>query len=119
MKLFNVVILLMTIFFTSCATVLSGSTDSVHFDSEPRGAEVIIDGDVMGVTPLTLELKRRKFKNVEVSLEGYQTQSRPLEKSFDSVAALNIFWDLSTTDLITGNAFKYDPGSYHFRLEKE
>ena len=43
----------------------------------------------------------------------------PLDKKYDGIALINIFWDLSTTDLITGAAFEYVPSTYHFQLKKE
>ncbi len=120
MKTVRIVLtILMVALLASCATILSGSKDDVTFDSEPRGAQIIVDGNVMGVTPLTVSLKRNKYKQVEVHLDGYRVQTRPLSTSYDPVALINIFWDWSTTDLITGNAFEYDPNSYYFRLDKE
>jgi hypothetical protein len=43
----------------------------------------------------------------------------PLDKKYDGIALLNVFWDLSTTDFITGAAFEYVPNSYHFQLKKD
>ena len=119
MKKVRVVLtILMVAMLASCATILSGSQDAVSFDSEPRGAQIIVDGTVLGVTPLTVNLKRNKYKQVEVRLDGYKVQTRPLSTSYDPVALINIVWDWSTTDVLTGNAFEYEPSSYYFRLDK-
>jgi uncharacterized protein YceK len=113
--IFGSVVLL--VLFSGCATVLSGTSQEITFNSEPAGAQVIVDGEVMGRTPVTVTLRKNKFDNVTVELEGYQTQSRPLSTSYDPIALVNILWDLSTTDLISGAAFEYDPSSYYFNLQ--
>jgi hypothetical protein len=101
-----------------CASVLKGTQQDVKFDSNPEGAQVFIDGDLMGETPLTLNLKKNKYDNIMVKREGYETQNIPLEKKFDGVAIFNIFWDLSTTDLLTGAIYEYKPNEYYFELKE-
>jgi hypothetical protein len=51
--------------------------------------------------------------------DGYSTQTMALDTSYDAIALLNVFWDLSTTDLITGNAYEYAPNTYFARLRKK
>ena len=106
------------LFLNGCATVFKGSNQSVSFNSEPEGAQVIIDGVPMGMTPTSLSLKKSKFKNVTFKMDGYSSQSLALDTSYDAIALLNIFWDLSTTDLLTGNAFEYAPNAYFVKLRK-
>lgn len=102
---------------SGCATVISGTNQAVTFDSVPQGAEVIIDGARVGITPLTLVLKKSAKSIVMIKMDGYQTVTRDLTKNFDGVGVLNIFWDLSTTDAITGAWKKYEPNSYYFELQ--
>lgn len=102
---------------SSCATVLKGTSQDVTFNSEPQGATVIVDGQPMGQTPVTVSLRKNRYDDVTIRLEGYQTQSRPLSTTYDPIALVNIFWDFSTTDLISGAAFEYDPSSYFFSLQ--
>ena len=54
-----------------------------------------------------------------IEKDGYRTETMPLDKKYDGIALLNIFWDLSTTDLITGAAYEYQPSTYHFKLKKD
>ena len=107
------------IIYTGCATVISGTTQSITFESSPRGAAVFLDGQRVGVTPFTLALKKNKYKSFRVELEGYHTISRQLDKEFDLVTLLSIFWDLGTTDLVTGAAFEYGQNSYFVELQKK
>jgi len=104
---------------TSCATVFSGTTQSINFESSPSGATVFLDGERVGSTPLTLTLKKKKYSSLRVELEGYNTISRQLDKEFDLITLLSIFWDLGTTDLVTGAAYKYANNSYFVELQQK
>lgn len=117
MNSFKIIILIT--FLTSCASILRGTKQTVTITSQPTGAEVLVDGISRGVTPLTIKLKKNSYDTIMVKKKGYNTQTRPLEKSYDSIALLNIFWDSSTTDMISGAAYEYEPSNYHFKLEKE
>lgn len=113
--LFTAIILLMT---SGCATIMSGDTEAVTFDSSPSGADVFIDGGYVGTTPMTIRLRKSKKDTVMFKKEGYQTVSRDLSKSYDPVTIISVFWDLSTTDFLTGAAMEYDPKSYFIELKK-
>lgn len=112
-------VLLTSILITSCAGVFKGTEQTLTFTSEPSGAEVMLDGQSLGVTPLSVKVKKNKYDTVMLKLAGYKTVTRPLEKSYDAVALVNVFWDSSTTDLITGAAYEYSPNTYYFKLETE
>lgn len=109
----------MGLLLSSCASVFKGTEQSITFTSEPSGAEVLVDGLSMGVTPLTVKIKKNKYDNVMIKKAGYKTITRPLDKSYDAVALVNIFWDSSTTDMISGAAYEYSPNTYYFKLEAE
>lgn len=111
-------VLLAMLSLTSCATVLKGSTQGVTVDSTPSGAAVYIDGKAMGTTPTVIPLEKKEYSSIRVEKEGYEPQMQSLETKYDMIALLNIFWDYSTTDLLTGNAFEYAPDAYFFNLEK-
>jgi hypothetical protein len=119
MKFQLVLLSIVALLLQGCASVIKGQSQTVTFDSTPTGAEVILDGNSMGKTPVTLKLKKNKYETIMIKLKGYKTVTRPLDKSYDAVALLNIFWDLSTTDLISGAAYEYEPNSYNFTLEAE
>lgn len=113
----KLIIVAFFIFVSSgCASIISGTAQTVSIDSQPQGAEVSIDGAYVGITPLTMKIAKNKKDMVSVKKEGYRTVSRELTKKLDPVAIINIFWDLSTTDFITGAAMEYDPGTYFFEL---
>lgn len=100
------------------ATIISGSTQNVSFNSKPEGATVMIDGVKSCTTPCTLTLdKAYKPKQLSMTKEGFETFSVPMNSEYDGVALLNIFWDLSTTDLATGSAYQYNPNTYYMELK--
>lgn len=105
--------------FYGCAGIIKGTSQTITITSEPEGATVLIDGQERGVTPLTVKLKKNKYSSIMVKKKGYSTRNQPLEKKYDATALLNIFWDSSTTDLISGAAYEYEPNSYHFTLTKK
>jgi len=113
----NIFLGLCVLLLCSCATIISGTNQAITFDSIPQGAEIIIDGQRVGVTPLTVKLKKSAKSVVMVKKEGFQTVSRDLNKSFDPVGVLNVFWDLSTTDALTGAWQKYEQNSYFIELQ--
>jgi len=57
--------------FQNCATILSGTSQTIPVTSDPLGAKVIIDGKDMGRTPLVLKLKRKKGHFIRIEKQGY------------------------------------------------
>lgn len=106
--------------FASCATIFSGTTDDVTFESEPEGATVYIDGVQRGRTPTTIEVNRDTSQpRVRLELDGYQTEQFRLQRNFNTVSILNlgnlIFWGV---DLISGAVYRYSPTSYSIMLSQ-
>lgn len=60
---------------TGCATLLAPKTHPLSLASEPHGAQVIVNGVNMGMTPLHLELKADQNYNIEFRKEGYEPQT--------------------------------------------
>jgi len=70
-----------TFTFSSCATLFHGSTDGVNFSSDPSGAKVYVNGDLLGRTPFALDLKSNKTYTLEFKKDGYETKSVVLNSS--------------------------------------
>lgn len=102
------------------ATIFSGTNQSIAIDSEPSGAKVYVDGQLRGVTPMSIMMNKSvSSHDIRVQKEGYVDINVPMKKTMDPVAVLNIFWDLSTTDFLTGSVMEYSPNNYYFQLEKK
>lgn len=61
-----------TINFSGCATLFSGTKDEVELSSEPAGAEVYVNGQKRGKTPISLKLKKGKEYNIEFKKNGFE-----------------------------------------------
>lgn len=106
---------------SGCATLFTGSSDNIVFESDPSGAEILIDGIVVGRTPTTVSVKRPGMgdKQVTLRLDGYSPVTFTLTKSFNSVAILNlasfIGWGI---DVLTGAVMKYDKRVYNVDMDR-
>ena len=102
------------------ATIFKGTSQAITIDSQPEGAKVYVDGQLRGETPLSIRMKKSLSTHTfRVIKKGYAPVTRTLEKSYDPIAILDIVWDLSTTDMLTGAAFEYSPNNYMVELEKK
>lgn len=121
-KIFTVGIALSYILSTtSCATIFTGSKDSITFNTQPEGAKVVFQGVEKCVTPCTTEFHRTLGKrSVEIKKEGFETKELKLEKNFNAVSLLNILFGGLIgfgIDLGTGAFLKYDPKTYSVELK--
>ncbi|MFT5050602.1 MAG: hypothetical protein ACI8QZ_002004 [Chlamydiales bacterium] len=110
--------LAMTLSMSSCAAMLTGTTGSVQFDSNPRGATVLA-GDQEGVTPCLLKLPK-STKEFTIQHENHGEQVLTLERTFQGgMVAMDILFTpgfgLSgmLIDGATGAFYKLPPSAYH------
>lgn len=101
---------------TGCASIISGTSQAVTIDSNVQGATVAIEGNVVGQTPFSGKIPRKRESVALVSKPGYVAQSVVLTTSFNPVAILSIVWDYSTTDCLTGACWEYAPSTYYVNL---
>lgn len=105
---------------SGCATLFTGTSDTISFNSEPDGADVMIDGFIVGQTPVTLPVKRSlSGKTVTMSLDGYNPVTFQLSNTFNIISVLNlsniIGWGV---DAVTGAVMKYDRPVYTVDLDR-
>ncbi|MGB6864614.1 MAG: PEGA domain-containing protein, partial [Candidatus Aminicenantaceae bacterium] len=75
-KIISIVLIISFVFLSSsCATLFKGTSEEVNFNSNPQSAEVYVNGQSMGETPVALKLKVNKTYVVEFRKEGYKSQS--------------------------------------------
>lgn len=121
-SLLSTFVLIVTAFAMSgCATLFTGSSDNIVFESEPAGAEILIDGLVVGRTPATVSVKRPGLgdKMVTLRMDGYSPVTFTLSKSFNTVAILNLAsvvgWGI---DILTGSVMRYDKQYYEADMSR-
>ena len=106
--------------FTSCATILSGTSDEITFNSDPGGASIMLDGLKLGKTPATVSIKRPGFGNKEITLklDGYEDRTFMLQKGFNTMAICNLAsWPGWIIDVVTGTIMKYSKTNYSVDLD--
>jgi hypothetical protein len=121
---FIAVLLLVATTAWGCATTINWLQEGqgMSFDSEPRGAEVFIDGELRGKTPLNVRLKPRKRSSMIVRKAGYVEEIKPLNTEFNLAFLGNIISGGvfgSTTDAATDNLWKYSPTDYFVQLRPQ
>ena len=110
-------------FSTGCATLFTGTSDTITFESEPSGARVLVDGLSIGRTPVTTSVKRPGLggsKLVTMQLDGYEDMTFQLDSSFNVISVLNLTnllgWGI---DVVTGAIGKYDRRFYSMELDRD
>ena len=112
-------ILLITLIFliSGCATIIDGREQTIVFNSSPEGASVVVGGVTLGKTPLNVPVKRSNSnQGVRFTLDGYETLEVPLISDFNPITLINHPFG-TTTDIVTGAAYKYSPGAYIVTLK--
>ena len=98
---------------TGCASITSGTTQSVFVHSSPSGANVEVDG-LQATTPAKLELKRNQAShNVRVTKEGYEPANVSIGRKFNPWVAGNLLWGHGflvgvVVDFVSGGAWDLD-----------
>ena len=115
----NLISVLVLVLVTSgCATILDGSSQLVTFNSSPNGAQILVSGMPMGVTPLTTQVKRSKTSMIVVKKDGYQEQQLSLQTKVNTYFWANflIFPVSTTTDYVSDAMIEYSPNMYYITL---
>lgn len=90
------------ILLTSCASILTGSSRSVLFESDPSGALVFVNGMEQGTTPTTIKVEAED--RVDFRLDNYRERVVVMDSDFNLVAIINGFsiigWGI---DALTGS----------------
>lgn len=104
---------------TSCATIVSGSKQTINFNSTPTNATVVVDGQEIGKTPLQTKLERKHDHNVEIKLDGYKTYNVAMKKTFNEWYIGNILFGGIiglVVDPITGAIYRLTPKEVNAEL---
>jgi len=75
---------------SGCATVIKGTTQGIPISSDPLGADILIDGMLVGSTPALVEVKRKRDHLVVIQKRGYAPKSVALVKNVGGAVWGNI-----------------------------
>lgn len=105
-----------------CATLFTGTTDTLKFDANVPGVRLTVDGQYRGELPLTLTMSRNFMNGEQFKAKfekaGYETQEFQLKREFNYVAILDVT-SIPTSggiDLLTGSLMKFSPTEYHVQM---
>lgn len=114
-----ILVVLIALMFTSCATIMSDDMTEVTFNSNPTGAEVYVDGFKVGTTPYRAYLDNDKHF-VEIKKDGYETSTVRLRKSlklgWQVVDVFTTYFIGNVVDIITPNGWEVKPNKVNVTL---
>ena len=118
----TIVSLVLLVILTSCSSVVNGTKQFVSIDSNVKGAEVNVDGMIVGKTPFNGKIKRGSETIVTLKKEGYEIKTIVLSEEVAPAFWANGlfiygFGFSSTTDYATGAMYKYSPATYNVEME--
>lgn len=105
---------------SSCATIIHGSKQDVSISSYPSSANVIINNQNKGKTPLTTSLSRKDNHTVKIELDGYTPYETKFTRKVDGWIAGNIIFGGViglAVDAITGGMYKLTPDQIQAELK--
>lgn len=121
-RLFAVVLLCSLVWMSfGCAALFTSGRGKVSASSNPSGAEVWVNGEKMGQTPVTLRLKTKGEYTVTIKKEGYKEQVfRVTNKVGVGWVVLDILAGLLPVivDAATGSWYVFNEESFNAELEK-
>src|SRR3954470_14972947 len=103
---------------SGCATIFTGTTDTLRFDSNVGGVRLTVDGRYEGELPLTIDMSRNfmggKQFMAKFERQGYATQEFQLSREFNTVAILDISCTIISggVDVLTGAMMRFSPHDY-------
>lgn len=103
---------LIAAFSQGCATIMHGSTQQVTVNSTPMGANVLVDGGMHFKTPAAIMLSRKETHTIEISMDGYQTETVDIKRVLSGATAGNLlFGGLigAAIDTSSGGAYRLEP----------
>lgn len=114
---------LVGIFFAAipgCATIFNGGDQNLNFDSEPAQAEVLVNGEKMGTTPVKLDLNPSKTHTVTFRRDGCEDVTKQLNTHVGAGwVILDIFGGVVgvAIDAATGNWKSFDDKQHYAEMD--
>jgi hypothetical protein len=112
--------LITTIF--GCATIFRGNNSKVRFNSDPVGAQVFVNGNYFGRTPLKLRLKSNQSYTIEFQKEGFQAVIRHINSEVGAGwVILDVLVGLVpvVVDALTGSWYHLDQKNINVILTRQ
>ncbi len=118
----GLVIFSFVLMLSNCATIFKGEYRDISFSSKPYDAQVYVNGEFRGRTPLELELRPDTSYTIEFRRQGYKTEIRQIKNKIgvgwivlDAVLGLVPV----LVDAITGAWYEFDQHNINAILERQ
>ena len=121
-KIISVFVLVSFIFvFSGCATIFTGGKGTVNATSNPKGAEVFINGISYGKTPVRVKLKTKKEYEITFKKAGYKPVTKRITNKVGAGwIILDVIMGLVPVivDAATGAWYQFDQKTVNAMLER-
>jgi hypothetical protein len=110
MRTHRIFIILIALLTSHCAYVLTGTKQRMRIVTREPGAEVWHNNQLLDTTPCIIRIQRSYEDQQPIMLKkpGYETQSIPLKRKFNELAALNFILPVNWfVDGITSSIIRY------------
>jgi len=108
-KLFGILLVfLIQMMLSSCATVFNTSTQEVEITSTPEFGKITIDGRKYGTTPQIINLERGSNHVIKIDLDGYDTYETQITRKNSTWIWFNIL-----NGFLPGYVFDYFSGAMY------
>jgi hypothetical protein len=107
---------------SGCASIMSGNKQTMSFQSTPEGVTVSVNGRVLGKTPVSISMEKKKDQTVIFSRDGFKPVTMQLTTQLDAWFWGNIVFGGpigSTVDAINGSVHMYSPSQYYVTLQPD
>jgi len=106
---------------SGCASIMQGSEQRIGITSTPSGANVTVDGNPVGITPVVASMKRESDHLVQITMDGYVPYQTFVTRSVSGAVAGNVLAGGligAAVDKSTGAMYKLTPASIDAVLVK-
>lgn len=118
-------LLSLTFALSSCATMISGTTQEVSFDSNLKGTQIYINNKEICQTPCITTLERGKEKiMVTAKKAGYEERTIFIERNINPTTVINVASTIFSTfglstDISSDSFWEYAPNSFYITMQKQ
>jgi uncharacterized protein YceK len=125
-KIKLLIVLLLTLVLSSCATIMTGTSSPLSINSNVRDSKIYVDGVYSGNAPIMVNLKTKRDHVIKIEAEGYEPYMTVIKNKASGWVWGNLFFggvvglviDFASgglyvleEDTITGNLYKTSVGT--------
>jgi hypothetical protein len=102
---------------------LGPQSQTLNVSSDPSGAEVTVNGELLGPTPVQHKIRRKSDVVVQIHKAGYRPVTRHTTRQLSDYGVADIiggvFLLVPFVGLLSDGAWKQEPHTIHVRLIEE